>query len=219
MNGYEIGRDIQELRSRVELLEGNRSGNLKPCKCGKGTIARPKMELGVDQTVKPMLWRATKRSEVPPFVHGLLGIRPGVKLDSAESQTWTCTPEPLIFNVNWDSGGSDELYRLQGQLFTIFRATDPNTGVTTCSASYSAQLVASGVGKAHEPYAGLLYFNVTLRNAAGGDLTYLVPPIQYMVDCHDNYPFGRIWQFDPGLYDLVAGAHWYVDGQERIDRC
>jgi hypothetical protein len=172
-----------------------------------------------------MVWKPERSKAVPPFFNAILGLPPGLKLDSASSKTWNCQPEPLIFNVKWDAGGSDEFYRLQNQLFTIFRATDPNTGITTCSASYDATLVASGKAASHgqrpgalDAYLGELYFVITLVNNSGGSLHSQVGST-YWVNCHDNLPFSAGFNFNPGLYDIVAGATWQVSGHGFVDRC
>jgi hypothetical protein len=42
----------------------------------------------------------------------------------------------------------------------------------------------------------------------GGLLQYVTtaPGNSYIVNCHDNYLFSRGGTFNPGLYDIVAGA-------------
>lgn len=222
MSDYEIGRDLQELRSRVEIVEaafGIRQGPTRMR--GTGRVEGHRTAAGVESKMKPIIWKSAKNVQAPPFLNALLGLPHNLNLDSAQSQSWGCFPEPLIQNVNWSDGTSEECYRLQNQLFTIYRATDPNSGITTCSANYTATLLASGRAKAHEPYSGQLYFNIRLVNAQGGLLQYVTtyPGNSYIVDCHDNYFFSKGGAFNPGLYDIVAGATWEISGFESMDHC
>ena len=219
MSDYEIGRDLQDLRSRVERLEESLGGRHAASQMlGMGSSERHQTRAGVELNAKPSIWESDKH--VPLFINALLGLPSGLKLDGAQSKTWTCYPEPLILYVNWNAGGSDEFYRLQNQSFTIYRVTDPNTGTTTSSAWYSAQLVASGKAKPQVPYSGQLYFDIQLLNGQGGLLTTISGySARYIVDCHDNRPFFQGGGFNPGLYDIVAGAHWQISGVEYVDRC
>jgi hypothetical protein len=167
MGEYEIGRDLQELRGRVEALEGGHHGH-GVSRLGPGRMAQFAVAPGIDAATAPIKWKQTKDAHLPPFANRLLGLHPSSRLDSAVSHTWSCTPEPLIINVIWDAGGTDEFFRLVGQSFTILKATDPNTGITSASASYDATLISSGKASNvnHFPF----YFEITLRNAQGGSL-------------------------------------------------
>jgi hypothetical protein len=217
MSDYEIGRDLQELRSRVERLEASLGEHRAPSILrGKGRVERHGILPGVDLHKEPTVWKPERGMAVPPFFNAILGLSPGLKLDSAQSKTWNCQPEPLSFNVNWNAGGSDEFYRLQNQLFTLFRATDPNTGITTCSASYDATLVASGKAASHD--GSLSYFSITLVNNLGGSL-HSERGSTYWVNCHDNRAFSAGFNINSGLYDIVAGATWQVSGHGFVDRC
>src|SRR5215467_1688700 len=142
---YEIGRDLQELRARVERLESELGGSRDRSRVRPSGVAEAqRTAAGVEPQKAPLVWKLHKDAELPAFVHGMLGLRPGLKLDAAQSKTWLCHPEPLILSVSWSDGGSDEFYRLKDQTFSIVRVTDPNTGVTTATASYDARLIASG---------------------------------------------------------------------------
>ena len=232
MSDYNIGRDFQELRSRVERLERyweQQGGLLGAAKAG---VAAHRLSGGVDQQKEPILWKAEKHSHLPPFMNSLLGLPAGLKFDLApESKTWHCYPEPLILSINWDAGGSAEFYRLQDQLFSVIRVTDPNSGITTATANYTATLVASGKAKSHEvtapgPYPGsgvslglsTSRFDFRLLDAVGGALN-LYDGSLYSISCNDRYPFNQSWNFNPGLYDLVAGANWQITGIQSVDRC
>lgn len=217
MNEYEIGRDLQDLRSRIEALEGGAHGH-GANRFAKGSMERLAVAPGIDAQAKPIVWKQHKDALLPPFANRLLGLPPTLKLDSAVSHTWTCTPEPLIVTVNWDAGGTDEFFRLVGQTFTILKAADPNTGITSAAATYEANLIASG--KATNVNDGAFYFEITLRNAQGGPLgsPNIYPGNSVLVNCRDNRDFSVGGAFNPGLYDLVAGANWYFTNF-RVHRC
>ena len=123
----------------------------------------------------------------------------------------------MIVTVNWDAGGTDEFFRLVGQTFTILKATDPNTGITSAVATYEANLIASG--KATNINDGAFYFEITLRNAQGGPRLPEHLSRQFRLgNCRDNRDFYVAGAFNPGLYDLVAGANWYFTNF-RVHRC
>jgi hypothetical protein len=215
MSEYEIGRDLQDLRSRIEALEGGEHGAERSA---KGRMERFRVAPGIDLQAAPIVWKQKKDAHLPPFANRLLGLHPTLKLDAAESTTWSCTPEPLIITVNWDAGGTDEFFRLQSQSFTILRATDPNTGITSAAATYEAQLIASG--KATNVNDGGFFFEITLRNAQGGPLgsPSIYPGNEVSVGCQDNRDFTVGGAFKPGIYNLVAGANWYFTNF-RVHRC
>lgn len=220
MSEYEIGRDLQDLRRRVEALEGGAHGHGAE-RPAKGRMEKFRVAPGIDSQIAPIAWKPRKDAHLPPFANRLLGLHPTLKLDSAESQTWSCTPEPLIITVNWDAGGTDEFFRLQNQSFTILRATDPNTGVTSASGTYEARLVASGMANnVNNLSDGPLFFDITLRNAQGGPLGSpgAYPGNIVWVSCRDNRDLSIGGAFNPGLYDLVAGATWDIPGF-RVHRC
>jgi hypothetical protein len=175
---------------------------------------------GIDTQKAAIAWKQHKDVPFPPFAHLVLGLPYPIHADGAQSKTWGCTPEPLVLSVNWDGGGTDEFFRFAGQSFSIIRYTDPNTGKTTATATYSAQLIASGKARFTLSTAapGALRFDTYLRDASGGVLfNFGSTPI--WVDCGTN----RAWlygsDFNPGLYDLVAGASWQIIGSQRVDRC
>jgi hypothetical protein len=218
MSEYEIGRDLQDLRRRVEVLECGAQG-LGPERSAKGRMERFRVTPGIDTQIAPIAWKPRKDERLPPFANRLLGFPTTLKFDSAQSQTWRCQPEPLIITVNWDAGGTDEFFRLQDQSFTILRATDPNTGITSASGFYEARLVASGMAT-NGDQDGQLRFDITLRNAQGGPVgspgTYQGD--YFWVSCRDNRDFSIGGDFNPGLYDLVAGANWDIPGF-HVHRC
>jgi hypothetical protein len=212
MSEYEIGRDLQDLRHRVEALEGGALGH-----GAKGRMERFAVAPGIDLRTKPIIWKPKKDEHLPPFANRLLGFPPSLKPYHAPvSQTWSCTPEPLIVTLIWDAGGTDEFFRLVNQSFTILKATDPNTGITSASAIYEANLIASG--KAENPEA--FYMEISLLNAQGGPLgsPSIYPGNSVFVSCRDNRPFSVSGAFNAGLYDIVAGAHWYFT-EFWVQRC
>jgi hypothetical protein len=223
MNEYEIGRDFQVLRSRIERLESVFGEHSLDARIQhSGISAKCDVSAGVVRDREPLLWKPKKEMQLPPFLHGLLGVPEGLtKFDLIpESKTWTsCQPEPNILYVNWNGGGRDEFYRLQNQVFSIVRVTEPNSGHISCTATYSARLVASGRAKSNLfPSFSSSQFEITLRNAQGAPLAQFATS-NYTISCQDNYAFVYYWDFNAGFYDLVAGATWEVTGAQTVDRC
>lgn len=237
MSEYKIGRDFQVLRSRIEHLESVCcKHSLDGKKRHDGISVAHDISAGVARHHEPLLWKPDKPMQLPPFLYGLFGVPERLlQFDlRPESKTWTCHPEPLILYINWNAGGSDEFYRLQNQVFSVIRITEPNSGHISCTAMYSARLVASGRAKSHyfppkfqgvdgspansPGYSPLSNFRITLRNAQGAFLGLYVTP-GYSISCQDNYDFVHTWDFNAGLYDLVAGATWEVTGVQTVDRC
>jgi hypothetical protein len=171
----------------VELLEG-----CGPCrKRARGTSEGHKAEAGIDPQKKPIAWKQSKGVLPPPFLQNLLHLPRGIQADSAESQTWTCVPEPLIPFVNWAGGATDGYCRFANQSFFLLRFTNPNPGATTAQYSYSAQLIASG--KAHYAWeASPLSFAVQLRDAAGGVVLYGGAGSNFWISCNDNIIYGWV---------------------------
>jgi hypothetical protein len=214
MSEYEIGRDLQALRSRVELLESGGQGRRQTA----GTSEGHRAAAGLDAQKKPIVWKQTKGVLPPPFMHNLLRLPHGIQADSAESQTWGCVPEPLILYVNWAGGATDEYCRFVNQSFSLMRFTNPNNGVTTAQYNYSAQLIASG--KAHNTWdASPLSFSVQLRDGGGGVVLYGGLGSNFWVSCNDNLIYGWGAEFNPGLYDLIKGATWQITGWQSVDHC
>lgn len=235
MKKYKLKRELQALQSRIEHLEGvlcNHSSDesIKH----EGICAVHDISAGVALHREPLLWKPEEQMQLPPFLHGILGVPERlIQFDiKPESKTWTCKPDPLILSINWNGGGSDEFYRLQNQVFSIIRITEPNSGHISCTAIYSARLVASGKAKSHYfappppgPYAStttgyypLSQFKITLRSAQGASFG-LYATSGYSISCQDNYDFVHTWDFNAGLYDLVAGATWEITGTQTVDRC
>jgi len=225
MNDYSIGRDFERLSCRLERVEAS---------IGLGSKQTPQQSAGLSQALdkqtafgthhEPHHWRPEKALHLPSFIYQALGFPHGVFDLVPESVTWPCTPEPLVLFVSWYNGGQDEFYRLQGQSFSKIRAVNPNNGQVTCSVNYTAQLVASGKGRSHEFYTPPSHyissseFDLTLRNSSGGSVGYFKSPA-YSILCHDNNLFFQTWALDPGVYDLVAGATWQIEGAQQIDGC
>jgi hypothetical protein len=231
MSNYDIGRDIQELRSRIDRIENAFSGCHERLDVDRrsdwsGSISvDPKMS--VDCGKEPILWELEKMAAFPPFLFALFGLPLNTQFNIApESKTWTCVPEPLIVDVNWDAGGKEEHFRFSNQVFSIIRVTDPNTGITTATAIYSARLTARNGrsidyrGGNSRPYVPAYYagpsFHVTLRNAGGAGLFSYYD--RFSVSCGANHMVNFSSDFPPGLYDLVTGATWEM-GNWSVARC
>jgi hypothetical protein len=120
-----------------------------------GTLARPG-EAGVHPGKPPVHWNHHV-SQLPTFVNGLLGLPHHLRLDLAESKTWSCVPEPLIFYVNSNAGGTDEYFRLSDQVVSVISITNPNTDIVSAYFSYSAHMKASGKGYSAYSVDGVLF--------------------------------------------------------------
>jgi hypothetical protein len=149
------------------------------------------------------------------------GVAPTHEFDSRpESKSWPAS-DPLLLFITWAAGGQDEFYRYENQVCSIFKFTDPNTGIVTANATYSAQLRASG--KAQSGFTYLVgrnysWLELTLHDASGGPLMTFQTQ-QYSIFCNTNYAINQYWPFNAGLYDLVAFPTWGVAGPQSVDRC
>lgn len=219
---YEISRDIKKLRSRIERLEEACRGS-----CDYSEAERPSewsgrisvdQKMGVDFDQEPVVWKLQEEAKFPPFLFHLFNPLPNAQFYILpESKTWTCTPEPLIVDVYWDTGSREEHFRLSDQVFSIIRVTDPNTGIVKATAIYSARLTQRN-GRSVD-YAGSYAgpsFHVTLRSAGGAVLfSYYA---RFSVLCGANSTFNFSENFPPGLYDLVTGATWEMS-KWSVNRC
>jgi hypothetical protein len=213
MNEYQIGRDLQDLRSRIDRLEAGVHGNHEmDDRYGLGHASATTLMGAVSG--KPIAWEQPKSYPLPAFVTGFLNVEPALLQTLADVQTWTCVPEPLVFTVTWDAGGVDEFYRLANQRFSIIRFRNPDTGATTAKYSYSAQKIASGRGRTAGPQPNSM--GIHLRDGAGGSLFHWAH--NYWVGCRDNHVVVFEKDFPAGLYDIVRGATWEHVGV-RINRC
>jgi hypothetical protein len=103
MNEYGIGREVDDLRSRLERLEANSGVKLG----GRGAADRGasffhQSSGGVAET-KPVEWKLEKGARLPPFLSSFMRVplHPASKFDvPTQSKTWGCTPEPLVLIVN-----------------------------------------------------------------------------------------------------------------------
>jgi hypothetical protein len=226
MSEYEIGRDIQELKSRIERIETGFEESQTVATRAAGRAASRRTSGAILTEHAPIKWKPQKGELLPPFVNGLLRLPLVTErgFDTApESKTWSCNPEPLILYVTWDNGATDEFYRLHNQSLTLVKYTNPNSGLVVAQAIYSATLTASGLASSqglHYPGGGYYTsaFHIILRNAQAAALFSFFSP-WYSISCHDNYVVTWTWSFDGGLYDLITGATWDIEGGQRMDRC
>ena len=220
MNEYEIGRDYQELRTRVESLEKCNEQGMRSTSAVQGRTP-DRVPATIDRKVAPLLWKAAKKTSLPPFVNRSLGLPSTHEFDvQPESKSWPAK-DPLLLFITWAAGGQDEFYRYENQMCSIFKFTDPNTGAVTANATYSAQLRASGKATSHFFYR--VGYNtsslvLTLHDASGGPLMTFQTQ-QYSISCDTNYAINEYWSFNAGLYDLVAFPTWGVAGPQAVDRC
>ncbi len=232
MNEYEIGRDIEALRCRLERLESKHGSAAIPKAEYAGLASQHATTAGVLAHETPTLWKLDQPIAMPPFLlHLYDGPHRGPQFDVLpESKTWTCHPEPLILFVGWAAGGTDAFYQFQNQLFSVIKFTDPNTGHISCSATYQARRVALGkavshyfppqTGSVHGPgYYNSSYFKIILRGPGGSNIGGYTSTGYAIVDCHESVDIDYSWAINPGIYDLVTGATWEVDGVQTVDRC
>jgi hypothetical protein len=228
MNEYELGRDFQVLRSRIDHLESVIGEDFAKVYSRHGGIAECReRSFGATANVEPLHWSPKELTQLPPFVRAALGVPHRLAQFNVrpESKTWTGQPDPSILTIQWDNGGIDEFYRFQNQIFSIVRITEPNSGHVSCTATYSARLIASGKAKSRSYYrstVGGFYassiFRIMLRGAQGANLGLHESP-KYSIFCNENYEFVQYWDFNPGLYDLITAATWEVVGPQAVDRC
>jgi len=222
MNEYEIGKDVQDLRSRLERLEAEFTG--RTGRLGEQGIATRRHEVsGGLSDAPPLLWKLEANERIPPFAASLLRLPfpPPLQFASPpESKTWGCTPEPLIPIVYWDGGGSDEFYRLVNQSYSVFKWTNPNTGTTYATAEYSAQLIASG--RAHSYQVGSISLasknSMEITHRMVGGAPFFTVDKLFDVRCNENSLFTSSVDIDPGQYDLIGGATWTLHF-DHILRC
>jgi hypothetical protein len=218
MNEYEIGRDYQELRARVESLEKCNEQGMRSRSAVQGRTP-DRVPAAIDRKEAPLLWKAAKKTSFPPFVNRSLGLPSTHEFDDQpESKSWVAK-DPLLLFITWAAGGRDEFYRYENQMFSIFKFTDPNTGIVIANATYSAQLRASGKAKsASTGYPNWSVLVLMLHDASGGPLMTFETQ-RYTISCDDNYAINEYWPFNAGLYDLVAFPTWGVGGAQSVDRC
>jgi hypothetical protein len=236
MGEYKIGRDFQELRSRIECLEAHIGEDRTISnRRGAGVAVGHAAFSGVTADKPPVIWKPEKHEHLPPFIYSLLGVPllEGPQYDIAgpqfdifpQSKTWTCTPEPNILYVKWDTGGTDEFYRLENQSFTIakyrFSSHTEVDARETATAFYYATLRASG--KATNVIPGVtnnFVFEFKLTLNPGPAVWTPGFGLFYDVKCKDNYLFVCGGQFEPELYDRVSGATWDIGGDGYgVNRC
>lgn len=229
MSEYKVGRDVQALRSRIERLESV-FGGCSPCERARNSgLTVRQEEAGVGYHHEPLLWKPKEVMQFPPLLSRLLGVPERIAQFDVhpESKTW---PEkrPLVLSINWDTGGSDEFYRFrETQLFSIWRVTDPNSGHISCTASYSATLVPSRKAASKTFFeagfggAGIFESRLDIKMlGAQGQPLALFQSKPYHITCNQpDEEFLEFWDFNPGLYDLVAGATWGVSGIQYVNRC
>ena len=123
-----------------------------------GSANRPGRTVAIDEAgINPendaILWKPQQPLRLQPFLYGLFGFGSRLEFDLVpESRTWTCVPEPLVINVSWSDGRTEEHCRLADQVFSVIRVTDPNTRVATATFMYSATLL--GASGSSIDYAG-----------------------------------------------------------------
>jgi hypothetical protein len=215
------GHDLQELRSRVERLEATLAS--PTCMGRRGTGIAEVGEkyycaASISSDTRPMTWKADEPSHIPPLLKYTLGLLPHAQIQDAQSKSWTVIPEPLIQNLTWSDGRVEEYFRLQNQLVTLTRFTDPTTSMPAAVANYTATVVSSGRAKPDNNIPrNFLTFNLHLQNAQGGFL-YEITSI-FTVGCYDNGPFAVGHRFYPSLYDVADRFHFYFSGVIRLVHC
>ena len=219
MNEHEIGREVQDLRSRLQRIE--MSLGVKPgCGCNDGDRGATRHHESSNDLAqkKPVEWKLKKGDHLPPLLSSLMRIplhQVSTFGDPPQSKTWGLAKEPWILIVNWASGGSDEWFRLVNQTFSVTKWTNPNTGIQSAVWTYSATRIASGRAQT-VPGQTVTNFQTILNGPGGGPVG--VYNDAFWVNCNENDLFLISREFDPGLYDLVVGCSLNTSGS-NIARC
>src|SRR5262245_44292809 len=206
MNEYEIGKDVQDLRSRLERLEAEFGGRPGRDLREWGIATRRHEVSGGLSDAPPHLWKLEANERIPPFAASLLRLPfpPPRQFDSPpESKTWGCTPEPLIPIVYWDGGGSDEFFRFVNQSYSVIKWTDPNTGTIYATAMYSATLIASGRARTTQQgsvLSGTSSCGMLITNRIVGGAPFWTVDQLFNVACNENSLFTSSIGIDPGQY-------------------
>src|SRR5438045_3315317 len=92
MSDYEIGRDIQDMRARIERLESSADEGLHgraQDRSGSGrTVAID--EAGINPEKDAILWKPQQPLRLQPFLYGLFGFVSRLEFDLVpEPRTWT----------------------------------------------------------------------------------------------------------------------------------
>ena len=215
MDAYQVGRDIQELRSRVERLEAGQPIT-RDQRDAVGVAST--IQASVNRDKRPMLWKHEKAATVPAFVHGLLGLAPDVRIEAAESKTWPGSPDPTIFWVTWSNGSTDEYFRLINPLFSVIRYD--SGGGQKATATYQAQLVAAGKAYSGNGSIADLFDieRIFVRMTDSMGLIIWNFDDFFTINCNDNKYLIIRRDFPPEFYDNVTGANWSFAGG-RVGRC
>ncbi len=215
-----MGSELQELRSRVECLEAALASPTVTSRRSMGIAEVGETyysSANILPDTKATTWQALEPSQIPPFFNALLGLPPGSQIERAQSKSWTVVPDPLIQNVFWSDGRVEEYFRLQNQLVTLTKFTDPTTGRPAAVANYTATVVASGRAKPDNISGNSMVFNLNLQNAQGGFL-YETRTF-FAIGCHDNRAFSAGGRFYPDLYDVADKFHFFFSGNIRLVHC
>jgi hypothetical protein len=203
MSEYEIGRDIQELRSRVERIESSLS--MKPGWSGADDRGKShKTSVGASDAA-PALWKPDPGERVSPFLSSLLGVPFGHE-DAPQIKTFKVRPDPMIVHIHWSHGRREEFYKLEHQTFSVVKWTNPNSGRTSESFTYAGHVIASGTAKIGDANQCVLEFSLNAIEGGGPlkEYWYFAPLI---TNCKDNFPWTFSRSVDPGEFDLVGGFH------------
>jgi hypothetical protein len=208
MGEYDIGRDFQDLRSRVERLERVMGNDRTVSDRRTASVATAHLASGVT-TGTPIHWKLEKREHLPPSIYSNLGLPLTADLRDLEIMTWPWLPEPTI--VYSPLSSSSEFFRMENQSFTkiTFYHTG-NSGIIDVfyRAFYAATLVASGSFQddPSTPPASAMIFDLTLLDAQGAQIG-LQPRAIFGVQCRDNHNFATPrWNIAQPDYDRISGA-------------
>ena len=218
----QTGFDLKSLQSRLEYLESALQHSDTMGKRGSGVAEvgeKYYSTASVIANTRPISWQAEEDSKIPPLLKAFLGLPIDAKIERAQSKSWGVIPEPLIQNVFWSDGRVEEYFRLQNQLVTLTRFTDPTTGALAAVCNYQATVVASGKAKPDpNVQPNHMDFFLELQNAQGGFL-YEAIKGSFAIGCRDNRLFGLGGRFYPDLYDVADRFHFYFGGNIRLVGC
>jgi len=105
MNEYQIGRDLQDLRSRIDRIEAGVHGNHEmDDRYGLGHASASTLMGAVSG--KPIAWEQPKAYPLPAFVTGFLNVEPALLQTLADVQTAGPQPNSMGIHLRDGAGGS-----------------------------------------------------------------------------------------------------------------
>ena len=218
MNEHEIGREVQELGSRLERIEA--SLRVKPGYAGvngdRGSSRYHKSSGGVAEK-KPVEWKLKKGDTLPPLLSNLMRLPhlPAPKFDDP--------PQRRLGPFTRAVDSHRQLVRRRIRRILSARQSDL-LGYEVDRSEYRRRVGGRDLCRdthslgqgAHPRWPVRANFQLILRGPGGTPVG--VYNDGFWVDCNENDLFLISHQFNPGLYDLVTGVSWNLS-YSGIGRC